>query len=130
MFVLNTRTMLRFQPIHATNAYMGIWLHLFLNSLVNEGMYLAPSPGRCAPHERIPGTHRIGGLVGTIIGLNLLKNRKFSCTWRTGPAGSLVIPPATKFRLSESWSLIFFFFFFFFFFYWRYNPLWVCILQP
>ena len=44
---------------------------LILKLLIQLMLLLNPRAGRCATDERTPGTHRVGCLVGPIIGLNL-----------------------------------------------------------
>jgi hypothetical protein len=41
-----------------------IYIHAFLTSALDEGEWLASSPGRFTRRERVPGTHWIRGWVG------------------------------------------------------------------
>jgi hypothetical protein len=48
-------------------AYWGVHIeiHVFLTSSIDRGEWSASRPGCLTPGERVPGTHRVGGWIGT-----------------------------------------------------------------
>jgi hypothetical protein len=52
-------------------------IHVFLTSALVGGESSASRPGRFTPGERAPGTHWIGGSVGSRAGLDDAERRKF-----------------------------------------------------
>jgi len=59
-------------------AYWGMEVlrHPFLTSGLEGGEWSTSRPGRFTPGEKSPGTHRIGGWVGTRAGLDAVAKRK------------------------------------------------------
>jgi hypothetical protein len=51
-------------------------MHIFLTSALVGGEWSALRPGRFTPGERTPGTHWIGGSVGSRAGLDDVEKRK------------------------------------------------------
>jgi hypothetical protein len=60
-------------------AYWGVEVQLYALSTValDAGEWLTSRTGRFTPRERAPGTHWIGGCVGTGTGLDAVVNQKF-----------------------------------------------------
>jgi hypothetical protein len=59
-------------------AYGGvnIYIHIFLTSAL-VGEWSASRPGRFTPRERAPGTHWIGGWVGSRAGIDDVEKTKY-----------------------------------------------------
>jgi len=57
---------------HVTKVYWGVELELraFLTLVLDEGEWSASRPGRFTRRERAPGTHWLGGWVGSRAGLD------------------------------------------------------------
>jgi hypothetical protein len=55
---------------------MEVDLHAFVTSALDGGEWSASRHGRFTPREIAPGTHWIGGWVGTRAGLDTEVNRK------------------------------------------------------
>jgi hypothetical protein len=64
-----------------------------LTSALDGGEWSASHLGRFTPRERVPGTHWIGGWVGTRAGLDTVVKRKIPT-----PAGNRILEP----RLSSA----------------------------
>jgi hypothetical protein len=60
-------------------AYVGVivLIHIFLTSALAGDDWSASRPGRFTPRDRAPGTHWIGGWVGSKAGLDDVEKRKF-----------------------------------------------------
>jgi hypothetical protein len=54
---------------------VSVWIHVFLNSVLDGGEWSGSRPGRFSPEEA-PGTNWIGGCVGPRTGLHDLERRK------------------------------------------------------
>jgi hypothetical protein len=63
---------------------MEVQLHALLTSALVEGEWSAWHPGQFIPRERAPGTHWIGGWVGSRTSLGHWWNKKYSVPTRTG----------------------------------------------
>jgi hypothetical protein len=50
-----------------------VYTHVFLTSALVRGEWAASRPGRFTPGERAPGTHWIGGWVGSRAGMDDVK---------------------------------------------------------
>jgi hypothetical protein len=60
----------------------------FSTSVLDGGEWSASRSGRFTFGERAPGTHRIGGCVNPIAGLDAVDKRKISCPCRESNQGS------------------------------------------
>jgi hypothetical protein len=63
---------------HAFKTYSGVevQLHAFLTSELDGGEWLPSRPGRFTPREWAPGTHWIGGWVGSRVFLEAMVKRR------------------------------------------------------
>jgi hypothetical protein len=80
-------------------AYGGVdlYLHAFLTSAVDGGEWSASRPGCFTPRERAPGTHWIGGWVGSSAGLDAVKRHISSPRRESNPRTPIVQPVAHNF---------------------------------
>jgi hypothetical protein len=62
---------------HAVNTYGGEWRYSStILDLCTRWRWSASRPGPFAPGDRAPGTHWVGGLVGSRVDLDAMENRK------------------------------------------------------
>jgi hypothetical protein len=84
---------------HAMKMYWGVevQLHGFLTLVLDGGEWSASHPGRFTPRERAPGTHWIGGWVGTRAILDVVVKKKIpSSHWESNPRTPIVQHTVSK----------------------------------
>jgi len=82
-------------------AYWGVevYLHAFLTSALDLGEWSASRPGRFTPRERAPGTHWIGGWVGSGAGVDTMVKTKI-------PSSRRELNPRTPIEYSSDIQII------------------------
>jgi hypothetical protein len=80
------------------NAYWGNGgkLHAFLTSEPDGGEWSASRSGRFTPRERVPGTHWIGGWVGSRAVLDAVMKRKIPSPRRESNPRSPIVQPVAQ----------------------------------
>jgi hypothetical protein len=80
---------------------MGEWRYSSTHSLTSAldgGEWSASRTGRFTPRERAPGTHWVGGWVGTRAVLDAVVKRKIpSLRWESNPRTPIVQPVAQRY---------------------------------
>jgi hypothetical protein len=72
---------------------VGVYLHALLNSALDGGEWSASSPGRFAPSDTAPCTHRIGGWVGPSAVLDRVVKRKIPSPRRESNPRTPIVQP-------------------------------------
>jgi hypothetical protein len=72
-----------------------------LTSALDGGEWLASRPGSFTPRERVPGTHWIGGWVGSRAGLDKVSKKNITRSRRDSNPDHLIVQP-----VAQSWCLI------------------------
>ena len=70
------------------SAVAEVSFHSLLNSALHKGDWSASRSGSFIPGERVRGTHWIGGWMGPRASLDILEERKISCSLRSSNTGS------------------------------------------
>jgi hypothetical protein len=84
---------------------MGEWRYSSTHSLtaLDGGEWSASRPGHFTSKERVPGTHWIGGWVGSIAVLDAVVKRKIPSPRReSNPRTPIVQPVAQRYRQYEN----------------------------